>query len=145
MANLQVVRNSQEYPKGDVLGRPVFDSSLNRIVIVKEGATTAPASQSPQTITTVSATRTLLPTETVVLLTGTSTYNVALPLPSAASGIIFRFKKTGASGVVTLTTPGAETIDGAASLDITAQYRSVEILSDGTNWHLLIDSTPAAG
>jgi hypothetical protein len=103
------------------------------------------AAQAADTVANISATGSVTSTQTTVVLSGTSTYNLALPLPSAVTGLTFRFKKTGASGVVTLTTPGAETIDGAASLDITAQYRAVALLSDGTNWHLMYDSTPTAG
>lgn len=96
-------------------------------------------------VQSVTDTDTVLPNSQLVLLTGTNTYNLALPLPAAVPNRIIRFKKTGASGVATLTTPGAETIDGAASLAITAQYRSVELFSDGTNWHMIVDSTPTAG
>jgi hypothetical protein len=141
MATLQVVRNSQEYPQGDVLGRPVYDASLNRIVVVKEGSSNLVADVNAQS---VSATGTMSPQTSIVIFTGTSTYAYNLPATAGLTGRILRFKKTGASGVVTLT-PATGTIDGAATLAITAQYRAVEMYCDGTNFHLLTDSTPAAG
>lgn len=84
--------------------------------------------------------------ENFVVLTGTSTYNLALPAISGTSGQVYYFKKTGASGTVTLTTPSTETIDGENTFAIATQWMSVALVSDGTNWHILnwqvVDPTP---
>ncbi len=37
---------------------------------------------------------------------------------------------------ITITTEGAETIDGAASFVINTNYESVSLVSDGTNWFI---------
>lgn len=101
------------------------------------------------TIQSVTTTDTILPNTDVVLITAEAgTYNIALPTPALrGAGKTLIIKKATATGAnaQTLTTPGAETIDGAASLAITAALRSVVLLSDGTNWHLINDDTPAAG
>jgi len=38
---------------------------------------------------------------------------------------------------ITLTTPGAETIDGGATYVMDANYDSVTVVSDGTNFFLI--------
>lgn len=97
----------------------------------------------------VTTTATVLPNTDIVLITAEDgTYNIALPTPAArGAGKTLFIKKTTATGdnAQTLTTPGAETIDGAASLAITEALRSVLLFSDGTNWHVLSNHTPAAG
>ena len=99
-------------------------------------------------IQSVTTTDTVLPNSDVVLITAEAgAYDIALPLPAArGTGKTIVIKKTTATGaeIQTLTTPGAETIDGAASYAITEAYRSVTLLSDGTNWHVLNSDTPAA-
>lgn len=62
---------------------------------------------------------------------------VTITLPPAAQsrGQRVVVKKTDASGnAVTVDGSGAETIDGAATAALAAQYDSVDIQSDGTSW-----------
>lgn len=100
-------------------------------------------------VQSITTTDTVLPNTDVVLITAEAgTYNIALPTPALrGAGKTLVIKKATATGAnaQTLTTPGAETIDGASSLDITAAYRTVTLLSDGTNWHMISNHTPAAG
>lgn len=96
-------------------------------------------------VRSISAADTVLKTDGLIILTGTGTYTLNLPAASTMSGSTVKFKKTGASGTITLDGNASETIDGATTYAITAQYRSVEIYSDGTNWHVLYAATPAAG
>jgi hypothetical protein len=93
----------------------------------------------------VSAAGALTIADGLVFLTGTATYALTLPTAVGNTGLMIRLVKTGASGVVTLTPNGAETINGAASLTITAQWRSVAIVSDGSNWIMVVNATPVAG
>lgn len=61
-------------------------------------------------------------------------------LPAAASHTyrIYNIKKIDASGnAVTIDGAGAETIDGAATQVIAAQYDSYTIQSDGTEWWII--------
>ena len=68
---------------------------------------------------------------------------VTINLPSAASaysagrGRIYQIKKIDAANTVTVDGNGAETIDGQATLALTAQWQSVTIQSNGTSWSLL--------
>ena len=76
-----------------------------------------------------------------------STYNLVdtsaartLTLPAASNGRIVRIKdSTGQANTnnITVNTPGAETIDGAASLTISSDYQFVALISDGTNWFIV--------
>jgi hypothetical protein len=127
--NLAEAGGSSE-PQGNV----VFVGNLKRFATASEGTS---ATVGEGNVRSVSA--------GVVLLTGTGTYTWTLPSAAGVAGLKMLFKKTGASGVVTLDGSGAETIDGAATLAITAQNRAVEIMSDGTNWVMLSNHTPAAG
>ena len=61
---------------------------------------------------------------------------ITVTLPTAVGNTAkLHFKKMDASGnAVTLDGDGAETIDGAATAAITAQYTTLTIVSDGNNW-----------
>lgn len=65
-------------------------------------------------------------------------FTVTLPAASGVTGIIYHIKKMDSSGsAVTIDGNGAETIDGATTIDLTLQYESVTIVSDGTSWHII--------
>lgn len=65
-------------------------------------------------------------------------FAVTLPTASSQSGKLFIIKKTDSSGnAVTVTRAGSDTIDGATTYALTAQYQSVTIISDGTNWNVV--------
>lgn len=96
-------------------------------------------------VRTVTATGTALKSDGLIILSGTGTYTYNLPTAASMSGSRLAFVKTGASGVVTLDGAGAETINGAATLTVTAQWRIVELYSDGTQWIMLSNHTPVAG
>jgi hypothetical protein len=62
-------------------------------------------------------------------------FTANLPTAVGNGGKIFRFKKTDSStNAVTVDGSGTETIDGATTFVLNAQYESVTVLSDGTNW-----------
>jgi hypothetical protein len=87
------------------------------------------------------ATFTASGTENVFLCNATSGA-ITANLPSAAIGsisrIVFTFKKTDSSGnAVTVDAASTETIDGATTYVLGSQYKSVTIMSDGTNWVVL--------
>jgi len=59
-----------------------------------------------------------------------------ITLPAAASYLhrLITVKRTSATGTITVDGNGSETIDGAASVDLTSQYERLTIVSDGANW-----------
>lgn len=62
---------------------------------------------------------------------------VNLPPAANATNRVLRVKKIDASGnAVTVDGDGAETIDGAATQALAAQYDALTIFSDGTSWHI---------
>ena len=87
-----------------------------------------------------SATYDVLPTDNILHVTYTSTgavTNIELQSAQVKRGRIITVKDAGgnASGNnITITTEGAETIDGSATTVISTNYGSVELYCDGTNW-----------
>lgn len=60
---------------------------------------------------------------------------ITITLPAAESGAMVSVKKTDADTVLTVATPGSETIDGGADdWTATTQWASEDFVSDGTNW-----------
>ena len=81
---------------------------------------------------------TILTSATRVVLINAAGGPVTATLPANIDGDVFDIKRLDASAnAVTIATPGAETIDGAASLAIATQYQSYTLLCDGSNWHIL--------
>lgn len=62
---------------------------------------------------------------------------ITLPLSASSDGVKYHIKKLGTTGNVTIDANGAETIDGATTKVLSAQYASVTIVCDGTSWHIL--------
>ena len=63
---------------------------------------------------------------------------ISLLSASFMKGSIIRVKKIDASAnTVTIDPSGAETIDGAATKVLAAQYQSITIQSNGTSWDVL--------
>jgi hypothetical protein len=66
----------------------------------------------------------------------TSGFTVTLPV--VANGAWVRVKKTDATAnAIIVTGQGGATINGNASYVLNVQYASQDIMSDGTNWHLI--------
>lgn len=65
-------------------------------------------------------------------------FTINLPTAASASGLPFNIKKIDSSAnAVTIDPSGGELIDGAATLDLTVQWQSAQIQSNGTAWYLL--------
>ena len=59
-----------------------------------------------------------------------------ITLPSAQRNYArFTFKKMQAAGTITIAAGGGQTIDGAATATITAQYGVLRLVSDNSNWY----------
>lgn len=73
----------------------------------------------------------------VVLMTAGAT-DKTVTLPAATANVIVNVKLVdNGAGNCIIATPGAETIDGAASRTITLQYEAITLIADGTNWHII--------
>jgi hypothetical protein len=84
----------------------------------------------------VTASDSFRPDDYIVLCDATAgVVTLTLPAAAASQGRKLVAKKTDASAnAVTVDGNGAETVDGAASVSITARYDSVSVISDGTTW-----------
>ena len=72
---------------------------------------------------------------TILCNATTAAFTVTLPTAVGNTGLMFRIKKIDASAnAVTVATTSAQTIDGAATRALSAQWASVAVQSDGANW-----------
>lgn len=61
-----------------------------------------------------------------------------LPSALSANKLFFRFKKIDSTAnTVTITCAGSDTIDGAATKVLSAQYASVTLISNGVTWDIV--------
>jgi hypothetical protein len=75
--------------------------------------------------------------EEIFLLTTTAATTVSLPsAATVTSGFKYHIKNLGAF-TLTLDPNGAQTIDGASTFDISVQYATISIVSDGANWFVI--------
>ena len=83
----------------------------------------------------------------IILVTAASAYTISLPSASDNIGLTYTIKKTDANtNLITIDGNEAETIDGAETYtDLNYQYAYVSIVSDGTNWHIIEQSTVRGG
>lgn len=85
-------------------------------------------------VSTKTANYSLVSTDSIILVNGAYT----MTLPSAAtagSGTQYTIKRIG-TGTTTINSSSG-TIDGSASVQLTTQYSSVTVVSDGTSWWII--------
>jgi len=80
------------------------------------------------------STYTITASDDVILCSGT--FTVTLPTASGIAGTTYHIKNNG-TGTLTIDGDGSETIDGATTQTITAQYDSIQVVSDGTGWAII--------
>lgn len=106
------------------------DKTTGAVVI----PSTLTASSVNTTVATKTANYTLVDTDSVILVNGA--YTMTLPAAATAgSGTQFVIKRIGTQ-LVTIASNGG-TIDGNATVQLTTQYTSVNIVSDGSNWWII--------
>jgi hypothetical protein len=90
-------------------------------------------------IVTIATTTTLDITNSTVLCNATSgAITVNLPTASSTTGRIYVIKKIDSSAnAVTIDGSGAETIDGATTVSLSAQWNYRSIQSNGTSWFII--------
>lgn len=64
------------------------------------------------------------------------TFIVTLPTAVGVAGKQYCIKNSG-TGVITIATTSAQTIDGAANRKLSVQYESFWVISDGANWKII--------
>jgi len=62
---------------------------------------------------------------------------VNLPAVATSAGLMYTIKKEGSSGNITVGTNASETIDGATTAVLTAQYESITVVCDGVEWWII--------
>jgi hypothetical protein len=80
-------------------------------------------------------------TDQVLLFTGSSATTLTLPTAVGITGRAYLVKNT-STGVLTIATTSSQTIDAAASWTLDQQNQSVQLISNGTNWSVGIQSLP---
>jgi hypothetical protein len=65
-----------------------------------------------------------------------NTFTVTLPTAVGVDGKQYCIKNSG-TGVITIATTSAQTIDGAANKKLSVQYESFWVISDGVNWKVI--------
>lgn len=76
--------------------------------------------------------------ENILVNTGAGAATMTLPSAAQNKGRIFRIKKTSSdANTVTVSTTSSQTIDGNLTQVLSAQYATLVVISDGSNWSLL--------
>ena len=131
-------------PSGTLIGMVWERDSNGQIIVLcatqgHEGAL-FPRAKATKTLA-ATGTETLLTSDLgkLILVANTAGKQVNLPPAADCTGRGFLVKKTGGGAFsLTLDGDGAETIDGAATFAaVDANQDSVEIVSDGTGWHVV--------
>ena len=112
---------------------------LEQIVEVLRRLLTRPQALSQDTTLTASNTTTSVDASAAAV-------TITLPLASQHVSRVYSIKKIDASAnAVTITPSGADTIDGAATYSLAAQWDSVTLVSDGSQWLKLGGTTAGSG
>lgn len=73
-------------------------------------------------------------------------FTLTLPTAVGIGGRVYKFRKTDSTfataNAITISA-GASTIDGSSSTTLNTQYETLEIISDGSNWHVVRRHIPS--
>lgn len=114
--------------------------NVNPSTVIAAGAKVSPSGQRCSTslaVTTVSADYSVLATDDVILVSADN-HTITLPTAVGRKGKLYVVKQTAAftSGTV-IACSGGQTIDGAATKTISAQYKTFGVVSNGSVWFIL--------
>lgn len=87
------------------------------------------------TVQTKSADYTMLPSDTIVLASGTHT--ITMPNATVCTGSEFIVKKTDSGTTTSIAFQSAQSADGQTSLSLTEQYSFYRFMSNGTNLDII--------
>jgi hypothetical protein len=105
----------------------------------------ANAGGSNLTIATKTANYTATASDKLILCdTSGGAFTITLPTAVGISGTTLFIKKTSSDfSLLTIEPDGSETIDGHGNRNLATQNETIEIVSDGTNWHVLRRHIPS--
>ena len=106
-----------------------FGGSVTAASFSTTGTTTTAGIK--RALVTKTAAYTLTTSDNIVVAT-TGTWNATLPTAVSAAGTEYIIKNSG-TGTITVDTTSSQTIDGSLTVAL-AQYDSLTVVSDGTNW-----------
>jgi len=120
---------------------PVWDISVTNTTLTDNGGgsvdlnTVGGGTGSTSTVTT---TYTITTSDRYIFADASGgAFTITLPTAASSSGLKFTIKKIDSSAnAVTVDGDGAETIDSAANYALTVQFESIDVVSDGTEWHI---------
>lgn len=118
-------------------------TTLTNIYAIKTGNAWLNGGQTAKVTTVAAATYNLLETDYILNVTYTGTgavTNLQLMTEQTVAGRVIRIKDAGGNAGtnnITITTEGAQTIDGAATLILNTNYQAVDLYCDGSNWFIL--------
>lgn len=108
------------------------DGSIDTAHLSASSVTEAKRSRTAAAVTTTST------ISSDINLVTTSGSNKTLTLPSVSTGQIVYVKKVDSgTGNVIIQRGGSATIDGATTVSLYAQFESMTLACDGTNWHVV--------
>ena len=79
---------------------------------------------------------TILSTDDIIIASPSisSSKTITLPNASSVSGRTYLIKRMNTTGTITIAAAASDTIDGVSTFVLSARYKYVKVVSDGTNW-----------
>ena len=105
-----------------------------------DGAVQFGAGQTVDLETVIATSATLGDDDYVILVdddTAGSTVTITLPAAASHTGREYHIKKLGTTANVVVDGNASETIDGGTTATLSAQFESISIVCDGSNWHII--------
>lgn len=126
----------------DANGTPTVSSTTSTELGYVNGVTSAIQTQlnavSLLSVVAKTTTYTATVTDRIITCSTASGWTLTLPAASGNSGLKYYIKKTSSDlNALTIDGNASETIDGSLTTTINTQYEAVEIVCDGSNWHIL--------
>jgi hypothetical protein len=125
-----------EYFWGKIDEVALYDTNLSAVEIMAHATAGMPLGFG-NTVKYVNAAYTMAATDNIILADGAwGPFTVTLPSADGIPGQRYIVKNAAASGTITVSRAGTDTIDGATTVSLTAQ-RAREFVSDGQNWQII--------
>lgn len=115
----------------------LLSGQYRSVQIVSDGSNWVTISKDEETIVSKTTTYTATQEDDIILCSASGgAWTLTLPAAAASKGKVYRIIKTDSSAnAVTVDGNGAETIDGATTTALNAQYNSLTITCDGSAWY----------